>query len=101
MSGIELSTAMADRLVSKDPANRVQVMVAERDRRIAELGRLFDDARRSGKRQAAPFRRRDEPADEPARPGRKSGGEHGRHGHRMAPFDPTRTLVAPLPGLLS
>ena len=73
-------------------------MVAERDRRIAELERLLDDARRSGKRQAAPFRRRDEPADEPRRPGRKSGEEHGRHGHRMAPPEADRTLDAPLPG---
>jgi transposase len=73
-------------------------MVAERDRRIAELEKLLDDARRSGKRQAAPFRRRDEPADEPRRPGPKSGGEHGRHSHRMAPPDADRTLDAPLPG---
>jgi transposase len=73
-------------------------MVAERDRRIAELEKLLDDARRSGKRQAAPFRRRDEPIDEPRRPGRKSGEAHGRHGHRMAPVDPDRTLDAPLPG---
>ena len=73
-------------------------MVAERDRRIAELERLLDDARRSGKRQAAPFRRRDEPADEPRRPGRKSGEEHGRHGHRMAPPEADRTLDAPLRG---
>jgi transposase len=73
-------------------------MVAERDRRIAELERLLEDARRSGKRQAAPFRRRDEPADEPGRPGRRSGGEHGRHGHRMAPAAADRTVEAPLPG---
>jgi transposase len=73
-------------------------MVAERDRRIAELERLLDDARRSGKRQAAPFRRRDEPVDEPARPGRKSGEKHGRHGHRMAPPEADRTVNAPLPG---
>jgi transposase len=73
-------------------------MVAERDQRIAELERLLEDARRSGKRQAAPFRRRDEPIDEPRRPGRKSGEAHGRHGHRMAPPDPDRTVDAPLPG---
>jgi transposase len=73
-------------------------MVAERDQRIAELEKLLDDAHRSGKRQAAPFRRRDEPIDEPRRPGRKSGGEHGRHGHRMAPAEADRTLDARLPG---
>lgn len=73
-------------------------MVADRDRRIAELERLLEESRRSGKRQAAPFRRRDEPEEEPRRAGRKSGPEHGRHGHRMAPGDPDRTLDAPLPG---
>ena len=83
--------------LEKELAERDE-MVAERDRRIAELEKLLEDARRSGKRQAAPFRRRDEPIDEPRRPGRKSGVAHGRHGHRMAPFDPDRTLDAPLPG---
>lgn len=77
---------------------RLEAALAERDQRIAELERLLEDARRSGKRQAAPFRRRDEPSDEPRRPGRKSGETHGRHGHRLAPPDPARTLDAPLPG---
>lgn len=73
-------------------------MLAESRARIAELERLLEESRRSGKRQAAPFRRRDEPVDEPRRPGRKSGEAHGRHGHRLAPPDPDRTLEAPLPG---
>jgi len=72
-------------------------MVAERDQRIAELEKLLEESRRSGKRQAAPFRH-GEPSDEPKRPGRKSGEAHGRHGHRLAPIDPQRTLEAPLPG---
>lgn len=71
--------------------------VSARDARIAELESLLEDSRRSGKRQAAPFSKGD-PKDEPARPGRKSGEAHGRHGHRMAPVDPDRTLEAPLPG---
>lgn len=72
-------------------------MLAESRARIAELERLLEESRRSGKRQAAPFRRGDEPIDEPKRPGRKSGSEHGRHGHRLAPPDPQLTLDAPLP----
>jgi len=65
--------------------------------RIAELEKLLEDARRSGKRQAAPFSK-GEPAEEPKRPGRKSGKRHGRHGHRMAPVGPIdRELDAPLP----
>lgn len=71
-------------------------MVADRDRRIAELEKLLEESRRAGKRQAAPFRH-GEPVDEPRRPGRKSGEAHGRHGHRLAPADPQRTLEAPLP----
>lgn len=71
--------------------------VAARDARIAELERQLGEARRSGKRQAAPFSK-GAPDDEPARPGRKSGGAHGRHGHRMSPSaSPDRELDAPLP----
>lgn len=71
--------------------------IIERDARIAELEHLLSESRRSGKRQAAPFSK-GEPKDEPARPGRKSGDSHGRHGHRMAPLGPIdRDLEAPLP----
>jgi transposase len=72
--------------------------VAARDSRIAELEGLLEESRRSGKRQAAPFSK-GEPKDEPAaRPGRKKGKGHGRHGHRMAPAgEPDRVLDAPAP----
>lgn len=72
-------------------------MLAARDERIAELEKLLGESRRSGKRQAAPFSK-GEPSGEPARPGRKSGDAHGRHGHRMAPANPDRELDAPLAG---
>ena len=71
--------------------------LAARDARIAELEKLLDESRRSGKRQAAPFSKGD-PEPEPARPGRKRGDAHGRHGHRMAPANVDRELEAPLPG---
>ena len=71
-------------------------VVSARDARIAELEKLLEDSRRSGKRQAAPFSK-GQPNDEPARPGRKPGDAHGRHGHRMAPVDPDRTVEALLP----
>jgi transposase len=68
-----------------------------REARIAELEELLEGSRRSGKRQAAPFSKGD-PADEPKRPGRKSGKQHGRHGHRMAPTGPIDCeLDVPLP----
>ena len=70
--------------------------VAARDERIAELEKSLDEARRTGKRQAAPFSK-GEPAEEPKRPGRRSGERHGRHGHRMAPPGADRELAAPLP----
>lgn len=72
--------------------------VAERDARIAELTERLGEARRAGKRQAAPFSK-GEPKPEPERPGRKRGEAHGRHGHRSVPVGPPdRDLEAPLPG---
>jgi len=68
-----------------------------RDGLIAELHRLLEEARRAGKRQSAPFSKGG-PSEDPARPGRKKGKGHGRHGHRMAPANPDRVLdvAAPL-----
>lgn len=76
---------------------RLEEQLAARDARITELERLLAESRRSGKRQAAPFSK-GEPTESPARPGRKRGKGHGRHGHRMPLTDPDRTLEAPLPG---
>jgi transposase len=70
--------------------------LAARDARIIELQALLDESRRSGKRQAAPFSK-GAPKDEPAQPGRKKGGSHGRHGHRAVPPEPDRIVDAPLP----
>ncbi|MCA1846015.1 MAG: transposase, partial [Actinobacteria bacterium] len=81
-----LSSALAER----------DAMVAERDARIAELEERLAEARRAGKRQASPFSKGD-PKDEPARPGRKAGAAHGRHGHRQPPPEPDRVVEAPLP----
>lgn len=65
----------------------------------AQLEALLEKVRREGKRQAAPFRKSDEPKPEPKKPGRKAGEQHGRHAHREAPR-PERideTYEAPLP----
>lgn len=68
-----------------------------RDARIAELEKLLEESRRSGKRQAAPFSK-GEPSDEPKRPGRRSGSEHGRHcrscGKRVQGRHPDQTSDA-------
>src|SRR3954465_208063 len=61
--------------------------VAELEARVAELTRKLDDALRTGKRQAAPFRK-GPPKPDPKTPGRKSGDAHGTHGHRPAPTEP-------------
>lgn len=71
-------------------------VVARREARIAELEKLLEESRRSGKRQAAPFSK-GAPVEDPKTPGRRSGPEHGRHGHRMAPTHIDRELHAPLP----
>jgi transposase len=58
--------------------------VAELRAQVAELIRERDEARRAGKRQAAPFRK-GPPKPNPKTPGRKAGAEHGAHGHRPTP----------------
>jgi transposase len=73
-------------------------LTAENEGLRARIGRLegeLEEARRAGKRQAAPFSR-GEPESEPRRPGRRSGDEHGRHGHREPPGEVDEELDAPL-----
>ena len=72
--------------------------LAASQERVAELEAKLAESRRAGRRQAAPFSK-GAPNDEPARPGRKSGEAHGRHGHRAVPAGrPDRELDAVLPG---
>lgn len=70
--------------------------VATKDARIAELERLLEEVRRSGKRQSAPFSK-GKPKEEWEPSGRKKGEAHGRHGHRPPPSEPDRFADAPLP----
>ena len=63
--------------------------------RVAKLEGQLEEARRAGKRQAAPFSR-GEPDAAPGRPGRRSGDEHGKHGHRESPGEVDEELDAPL-----
>ena len=58
--------------------------VAHLQAQVADLTRRLEDALRSGKRQAAPFRK-GPPKPNPKTPGRKAGDAHGRHGHRPPP----------------
>jgi transposase len=60
---------------------RLQHQVRQLQARVDELLRLVEAAQAAGKRQAAPFAKKP-PIVNPKRPGRKSGREHGTHGHR-------------------
>ena len=72
--------------------------LAELEARVAELTRKLEEATRAGKRQAAPFRK-GPPKPNPKKPGRKSGGAHGAHGHRpLPPGSVAEYHQAPLPG---
>jgi transposase len=72
--------AELERIVERQQAT-IERLTAENQRLTA----LLDEARRSGKRQAAPFRKAGGPKPEPKKPGRKPGEEHGPHAHRAAP----------------
>jgi hypothetical protein len=56
---------------------RLERLLLEKDRRIAELERLLEQSRRGGKRQAAPFSR-GSAKDSPKPPGREPGTQYGR-----------------------
>jgi transposase len=73
----------------------VERLTAANERLTAAL----DEARRAGKRQAAPFRKPGGPKPEPKKPGRKPGDAHGPHAHRAAPRPKAidETHEAPLP----
>jgi hypothetical protein len=73
-------------------------LAGENERLRARVGKLegqLEDARRASKRRAAPFSR-GEPKSAPGRSGRRSGEEHGTHGHREPPGEVDEELDAPL-----
>jgi transposase len=63
----------------------LEAQVAASRGEVAKLTAALEEARRGGKRQAAPFRKAEGPQREPKRSGRRSGDEHGPHAHRVAP----------------
>jgi transposase len=99
LAALEATVAGLEALVERQAAEIVvkdRALIAQQDR-IAELERALEDARRGGKRQAAPFSKGNVERH-PKRPGRKRGDAHGRHGHRPAPAGrPDRVLEAGLP----
>ena len=66
-------------------------------RQIETLTRLVEKLRRQGRRQAAPFRKQDEPTRPAKKPGRELGRRHGRHAHRDVPPRIDESYDVPLP----
>ena len=74
-------------------------LLAENERLLAENARLrgqLEQARRAGRRQAAPFSK-GEPKKDPARSGRKSGEQYGTKAHRRVPDHVDEEIGVPLP----
>jgi transposase len=73
-------------------------VIADLQRRVAELEKRLDDKERASKRQAAPFAK-GPPTSAPRKPGRKRGQKHGPHAHRPPPPPQIidETLEATLP----
>jgi transposase len=76
----------------------VEGMVRAMREQIQVLTAALEEARRAGKRQAAPFRK-PQPVKKPKKPGRKPGQQYGEHARRIAPADAPidETHDAPLP----
>lgn len=100
----QLRTALA---AAEARAERAEARLAAAEARVATLeGELakvlaaLDEARRAGKRQAAPFRKQaggSEATRAPKKPGRKAGDEHGAHARRETPKHIDETYDAALP----
>ena len=72
--------------------------VAELTRQVAKLTAALEEARRAGKRQAAPFRKKPK-SQKPKKPGRKPGDQYGKHARAATPTPEqiTERYDAPLP----
>lgn len=76
---------------------RLQLALQTAERRIEQLELQVEQFCREGKRQAAPFRKQEQPSVAPKKPGRKPGKRHGRHAHRSVPLRIDETYEASLP----
>lgn len=76
---------------------RLSAIIENLRARIEKLSAALEAAERSGKRQAAPFRKAEGPKAEPKKPGRKSGPRHGPHAHRTVPSRIDEKYDVPLP----
>jgi transposase len=74
----------------------LQQRVAQLTTQVDQLKQQLEEARRAGKRQAAPFAK-GAPKKRPKKPGRKPGAGYGTKAHREPPEHIDETLDAPLP----
>ena len=89
-SDTELIAELEARLAERD--GRIEALAAQ----VEQLTKLLEEARRAGKRQAAPFSKGD-PKPDPKTPGRKAGKAYGKRSGRAVPDRADRELDAPLP----
>jgi transposase len=75
---------------------RLDRLLSEKDRRIAEPERLVEQGRRGGKRQAAPFSK-GSAKERPKPPGRKPGTQYGRQAMRSIPTKVDQHIVVGCP----
>lgn len=90
LARLERDLADRDRRIAQ-----LEAALKDRDARIAEIEKLLEEARRAGKRQAAPFSKGD-PKPAPKRRGRKPGTKYGRQATRGIPV-PDKTYRARCP----
>lgn len=76
---------------------RLRARIAKLEATVEKLRAALEEAQRSGKRQAAPFRKGDGPKPQPKKPGRKTGKRHGTHRHRDNPPRIDEHYDVPLP----
>lgn len=88
---------VADNRRLREENARLKERIAQLERQVEELLRLVEKLRGESKRQAAPFRKQEQPAAAPKKPGRKSGKNHGRHSHRSLPPRIDEIYRVPLP----
>lgn len=79
-----------------DENKRLRAENERLQRRLSELEAKLEAILRAGKRQSAPFSK-GEPKVDPKRPGRKSGDQHGRNGHRQPPEHVDQTVAVEPP----
>ena len=92
----ELTRSERDAKRLQRKSDRLQRENDRLKQQVERLKRQLDEARRAGRRQAAPFAK-DRPQGSGGHPGRRAGAEYGRHGCRRRPAQVDETHAAPIP----